>query len=76
MRKSSFSEQEVDALSKAWELHLSGFISPIGFIAWQRPPHYYRDYKSGLWVAAEDNEALLGYSTADLNVVECFLVGA
>jgi hypothetical protein len=72
----SFSEQEADALSKAWGLHLSGFVSPISFIGWQRPPNYYRDYKRGLWGAAEDNEALLGYSTTDRNVVECFIVGA
>jgi hypothetical protein len=71
----SFAEQEVDTLSEAWQLHLSGFVSPIVFLGWQRPPHYYRDYKSGLWVAAEDNEALLGYSTTDRDVVECFIVG-
>lgn len=70
----SFAEQEADALSKAWELHLSGFFNSISFIGWQRPPHYYRDYKSGLFVAAEDNE--VGYSTTDYNVVECFIAGA
>lgn len=75
MRKSSFSEQEVDALSKAWELHLSGFVSSISFIGWQRPPNYYLDYKPGLWQAAMVNEALLGYPTTDY-VVECFIVGA
>lgn len=71
----SLAGQEAYAIPSAWEHHLSGFVSPIVFIGRQRPPYYYLDYKSCLFVAAEDNEALLGYSTTDRNVVECFIVG-
>ena len=67
----SLAEQEIEYLAKAWELHLSGFVSPIAFIGCQRPPHYYPEYKFSLFVAAVDNEALIG----DFDVVECFIVG-
>lgn len=59
------------AFMKAWEHHPSGLINPIAFIGRQRPPYYHRDYKSCLFVAAEDNRALIG----DFGSVECFIVG-
>lgn len=71
----SFAEQEVEALSKAWEHHLSGFFSPVAFISRQRPLYYSRDYKSGLFVAAECNDVSLWPSSADYGVMECFIVG-
>ena len=66
----SLAEQEADALSEAWEHHLSGFVSPIVFIGRQRAPYYWREYKSDLFVAAE-----VHYPASDRNVFQCFIVG-
>ena len=66
----SFAEQELDALSGAWEHHLSGFVSPIVFICRQRPPYYYREYKPELFVAAE-----VSYPAANSKDFECFIAG-